>query len=146
MNNQLRIPVVEDEELIATSISHFLKDLDAMALEPVPKGEMSVDVGLRERPDLILMDIRLAGSMDGIEAARHIRKRHPIPIVFLSAVLSGYIKQKAADVEYQAFLGKPVSLKQLESVISETKFRLRSRRNGIIAAALPMGKKRKSNN
>jgi CheY-like chemotaxis protein len=86
-------------------------------MEPVIKGEEAVTAALRENPDLILMDIRLAGDLGGIEAAEKIQKSKNIPIVFMT----GYAKEEFLDkinkVKPLGFLEKPVNIYLIRNII-----------------------------
>jgi len=121
MTRKLKVLVVEDELLTARCICEDLKDLDTEPLQPVPKGETAVEVALNEEPDLILMDIRLAGGMDGIEAAIEIHKKKEIPVIFMSGFATEYIIKKANVVEYIEFFEKPVTIDFLRPVINKLK-------------------------
>ena len=68
-----RILIVEDEGIIARDIQHQLSDLGYEPVDIAVDGEEAVQCARRHRPQLVLMDIHLAGAMDGIEAARAIR-------------------------------------------------------------------------
>jgi CheY-like chemotaxis protein len=78
-----RVLIVEDELLVAWHLESLVRDqhLDVCAL--VPDGDGAIEQS--GEVDLILMDIRLAGQMDGLEAARRIRERHDTPIIFVTA-------------------------------------------------------------
>lgn len=115
---RIKVFIVEDESFIARCICKDLMDLGADTLAPVPRGEVAVEIALREKPDLILMDIRLAGGMDGIEAAQLIQEKERIPIVFMSGFATDYIKKKAEVVHYLEFFEKPVTIHQLEKILS----------------------------
>ena len=119
MSRRLKVLIVEDEVFTARYLSESLTDLNVDALPPVPMGEQAVEVALKELPDLILMDIRLAGGMDGIEAAQEIQEHASIPIVFMSAYAPDYIKEKAKVVKYRGFLEKPIIMEQLEPILQE---------------------------
>jgi len=119
LKKKLKVLIVEDEKLIARCLSEELKDLDLNPLEPVSKGEIAVTVALKEKPDLILMDIRLAGAMDGIEAAVQIHNNKKIPIIFMSGFSTEYIIEKAHVVEYLEFLEKPVTIDILKPIIDK---------------------------
>ena len=121
MLEKLRVLVVEDEGLIARCICEDLKDLDVEPLKPVPKGEIAVDVALKEKPDLILMDIRLAGAMDGIEAAQKIKEKGSISIIFMSGYATEDIKEQALGVDCIGFFEKPVTVKDLTPIINQLK-------------------------
>jgi len=65
------------------------------ALAVVFSGEEAIEKAAETHPDLFLMDIRLKGEMDGIEAAARIRDRFPIPVVYLTAYANGEALQRA---------------------------------------------------
>jgi CheY-like chemotaxis protein len=80
-----RVLIVEDELLVAWHLESLARDehLDVCAL--VPDGEGAIEQTIDLDADLVLMDIRLAGRMDGIEAARRIREQRDTPIIFITA-------------------------------------------------------------
>ena len=121
MRKKLKILIVEDESFTARALREDLLDLNQEPLEPVAKGESAVKIALLKNPDLILMDIRLAGGMDGIEAAREIQKKQNIPIIFMSGFATEYFLKKAADIQYMAFIDKPVTLERLKAIITQLK-------------------------
>ncbi len=116
---QLKILIVEDEILTAKSLSNDLKKLGVETLDPIPKGETAVEIALKEKPDLILMDIRLAGKMDGIEAARIIKEKAKIPILFMTGYATDHIKVKTQGVDCIEFLEKPITVSQLRPIIED---------------------------
>jgi CheY-like chemotaxis protein len=61
----------------------------------VPSGEEAIEKAGELKPDLVLMDIQLIGSLDGIEAARQIRARYGIPIIYLTAYADERTLQRA---------------------------------------------------
>jgi CheY-like chemotaxis protein len=119
MIKKLKVLVVEDERLTARCICEDLKDLGVEALEPVSTGEKAIEIALKENPDLILMDIRLAGGMDGIEAAVQIHKSKKVPIVFMSGFITEYVIKQVKDLDYMAFFEKPVTVDILKPVINQ---------------------------
>jgi len=80
-----RILVVEDEALIAASLVHTLTSLGYSVQEPVSTGKDAISSVTSDPPDLMLMDIELIGSMNGIETAEKIRSIINIPVVYLTA-------------------------------------------------------------
>jgi len=108
------ILVVEDEGLIALHLMEILTNAGYRVLEPVASGEEALR-HLEERPppDLILMDITLDGSLDGIETTRQIRKRHAIPVIFLTAHSNSQIISRAKEVSPCGYIVKPVMEKDL---------------------------------
>ena len=118
MEKKLKVLVVEDEIFIAKSLCKDISDLDVDVLEPVATGEEAVEVAHKENPDLILMDIRLGDKMDGIEAARKIKEKSGIPIVFMTGYATEYVKEQAQDVDCVEFFEKPISVEDLKPVIN----------------------------
>jgi len=91
--DKAKIMVVEDEGIVAHDIAGQLTDMGYDVVAIVYSGEEAVEKARELHPDLVLMDIVLAGKMDGIEAADIIRSRWDIPVVFLTA----YADQKRLD-------------------------------------------------
>jgi CheY-like chemotaxis protein len=79
------ILIVEDEVIVATDLSRKLERLGYEVCGTAMEGEEAVALASSLRPHLVLMDIRLEGSMDGIEAARAICRNLDVPIVYLTA-------------------------------------------------------------
>ena len=121
MDKKLKVLVVEDEMFTAKSLCEELLDLDVEALEPVATGEEAVEIALKDIPDLILMDIKLADKMDGIEAARKIKESSGIPIVFMTGYATEYIQEQAQEVNCLEFFEKPISVEDLKPLIDELK-------------------------
>ena len=84
-NAGMRVLVVEDEALIAEEIRDRLTRLHFEVVGVADTGERAIEAAARLQPDLILMDIRLKGNMDGIEASEKIGQTLHIPVVFLTA-------------------------------------------------------------
>ena len=112
-----RILVVEDEAVVALDIR---VQLSGHGYEPVghaTRGEQAIALAGTLRPDLVLMDIRLGGAMDGIEAAGVIRARHGIPVVFLTAYAEEETIERARHVEPAGYVIKPFTERELRTVV-----------------------------
>ena len=83
--SRAQILVVEDEKIVALEIVDRLKNIGYKVPESASTGEEAIQKASEVRPDLVLMDIKLKGDMDGIEAAEKIRSRYGIPVVYLTA-------------------------------------------------------------
>ena len=132
------ILIVEDERIVATQIEHLLTSFGYTAIESVPTGEEALRQVEGQLPDLILMDIELAGELDGVETATWIQARFDVPIVYLSAYPER-MEEDAGRTPFCGFLSKPVRRQELRAAIqmalsryqletrlheSETKYRL----------------------
>jgi DNA-binding response OmpR family regulator len=117
--SETAILIVEDEGLIALEMMEFLAREGYRVLEPVPTGEEAVDrCGDYPRPGLILMDVHLAGKIDGIEATRRIRERYPIPVIILTACDDGITGTRMRDLAPEGYLVKPASCREIIAAIS----------------------------
>ena len=77
--NSPSILIVEDEAIVALELRHELQDLGYTVAGVVASGEQALAAVAKQVPQLILMDVRLQGPMDGIAAAESIRQRHDVP-------------------------------------------------------------------
>ncbi len=105
--NEPSILVVEDEAIIAADLELKLRRLGYRVSGTTNTGEQAVTLVRQQPPDLVLMDIRLAGAMDGIEAAREIRSQNDVPLVFLTAHSDEATLERAGQTEPFGFITKP---------------------------------------
>lgn len=108
-----KIIIVEDEGLVALKIK---KDLERMGYDVVnifASGEEALKGVEAVRPDLVLMDIKLQGKLDGIKTAHHISKIYDIPVIYLTAHSEEEMLQRAKKTEPYGYLLKPVNEKEL---------------------------------
>lgn len=102
-----RVLVVEDEGIVAADIRLTLRDLGYTVIDTVASAEKAIDIAQRARPDLILMDIVTKGPIDGVQAAKVIRERCAIPVVFLTAHADPETVQRARSAEPLGYVVKP---------------------------------------
>src|SRR5687767_9404080 len=108
-----RILIVEDENIVALDIENALRDFRYDVLPVASSGEEAVRLAQERKPDLVLMDIRLRGRMDGIEAARLIHDRLDIPVIFLTAHTDEGTLQRAKSSEAFGYIVKPFEKQEL---------------------------------
>lgn len=104
---KLKILIVEDDLIVGTHVSMILKNNGYEPLEIIIKGEDVIPYVSKNKIDLILMDISLAGKMDGIETAEAIYKSHKIPVIFLTANSDAATFNRAKGACPYAFIAKP---------------------------------------
>jgi two-component system cell cycle sensor histidine kinase/response regulator CckA len=109
--------VVEDNPVNAQMIQHFLKRGDYLVAGAAPTGEQAVAMAGELKPDLALMDVELAGEMDGIEAGRLIWERFHIPVVYLTGAEDEATFARAASTEAYGYLHKPVQERELSTTL-----------------------------
>jgi CheY-like chemotaxis protein len=114
-----RVLIVEDELLVAWHLESLARDQSLEVCGLVPDGDGAIEQADDLDVDMILMDIRLAGRMDGIEAARRIRQHRATPIIFITAhgdpTTRAHIEQVTPGAPV---LSKPVSAEKLRDAIS----------------------------
>jgi DNA-binding response OmpR family regulator len=120
-----RVLIVEDELLVAWHLESLSRDLNFEVCGLVPDGDGAVEQAIDLDVDLVLMDIRLAGRVDGIEAARRIREQRDVPIIFITAHGDATTRAHIERVVPGApVLAKPITADRLREAIA-TVFKVR---------------------
>jgi PAS domain S-box-containing protein len=117
MNNHPRILIVEDEPIVAADLKVRLDLLGCQVVGSAPSGEKALTLAGQLLPDLVLMDIRLEGPMDGIETAQQVRQRWRLPVVYLTAYADDTTLQRAKVTEPFGYILKPFEDRELKTVI-----------------------------
>ena len=112
-----KILVVEDEGLIALDIENHLHELGYQVAGVAETGDDAIQLALDSEPDLVLMDIRLKGNMDGIEAAASITSQFDVPIIFLTAFADQQTLDRAKLVSPFGYILKPFDTVDLRTNI-----------------------------
>ncbi len=117
MKEKLHIYIVEDEKIVALDISNHLRAIGHHVLGISASGEDCLEVLKTVKPDLILMDINLAGKMTGIETAARINAVMNIPIVFLTAYTDDNTLKEIKRTGYYGYVTKPFKEIELKTEI-----------------------------
>ena len=112
-----RILLVEDENLVAMEISDLLQGLGYVVCGKASSGERAIEQVASTDPDLVLMDIRLKGDLDGIETAQEIRRRFQTPVIYLTAYTDEATLQRAKITEPFGYLIKPFEERELHTAV-----------------------------
>ena len=112
-----RILIVEDELLIIEDLKNKLRRLGHSIAGHATTGDVAVQKALETRPELVLMDVRLRGNVNGIEAARRIRDFHAVPIVYVTAHAAALGEHVDQD-QGRFVLTKPFSMTELKAVVT----------------------------
>jgi two-component system, response regulator PdtaR len=115
--DKAKILVVEDQNIVALNIKNKLKILGYTVLGTAATGEEAIRKAELMNADIVLMDIKLKGDMDGIEAAREIINRLGIPVLYLTASTDDEIIDRAKTTEPAGYISKPFIEKVLHSNI-----------------------------
>ena len=111
------ILVVEDEGIVALEIKNRLDSLGYKVVSIASSGEVAIEKAIMLQPDLVLMDIRLKGDLDGISAAEQIRSKLDIPIIFLTAYADERTLQRAKVSAPYGYVLKPFEERELQIAI-----------------------------
>ena len=112
-----KILIVEDDALISANLELVLSGLGYIVLPTVSSGEEAVDKAISLKPDVILMDIQLAGKMNGIQAAEKIHATSDIPVIYTTAFADDERLSHAKLTEPYGYLVKPVQIRELNATI-----------------------------
>lgn len=115
-----KILIVEDEAIIAMNLKLQLAHFGYEVSKIVATGEEAITSVEQENPDLILMDIRLAGALNGIEAAQQIQTSHQaLPIIFMTGYPDQELRDQGQLLHPLAYFIKPINIQELKMVISD---------------------------
>jgi DNA-binding response OmpR family regulator len=112
-----RALIVEDEILIAEELKERLSLLGFSVIAAVESADEGIAVAVRERPDLVLLDIRLKGEKDGIQAAREIHEKVDLAVVYLTAYSDRLTVDRIKGSDYDGFVLKPFRAGELQTTI-----------------------------
>jgi DNA-binding NarL/FixJ family response regulator len=113
------ILLVEDEFLACLHLKTVLANRGYEVVGPASSGQEAIDLAARFRPELVLMDIRIAGNIDGIAAASRILELYAVPVIFMSGYQDRDLREKALALKPLAYLVKPVMIRDIESAIEK---------------------------
>ena len=119
-----KILIVEDEFIFARDLEWEIKSMGYEVIGIVKTGEEAIERVETENPDLVIMDINLAGKIDGIETCTQIRNKHNnTSIVYITAYNDCNTLKRAIGTNPDNFLCKPIKEEVLESTIETIIFK-----------------------
>jgi two-component system, response regulator PdtaR len=117
MQKETKILIVEDEAITAMYLQMRLKKLSYNVVKPVGSGESAIQIAHKESPNFILMDIGLAGKLDGIQTAREILQFSDAYIIFMSGYNDDELREKVNLLKPSSFLLKPIGVNDIVGII-----------------------------
>jgi two-component system, response regulator PdtaR len=115
---KLRVLIVEDEFFIALDAEEQVKSLGHSVVGTAVSAEQAIRLAGAEKPDVVLMDIRLIGPVDGITAAQEIRSRYGVEAIFVTANTDSSTLARAESTEPLAVLQKPLTKDRLAAQLA----------------------------
>jgi len=117
MNEQKRILIVEDDDIVALAIRNQLTEFGYSVCDSIHYGEDVINKVKELQPDCILMDIKLKGDIDGIKAAQKVKGKYDLPVVFLTAYSDETTVNRVKNTNPDGYLIKPYTKRELRSVL-----------------------------
>lgn len=108
-----KVLIVEDDMIISLVIENMVKELGHTVVGKASSGQDAIDLALEHQPDLILMDIRLKGEMDGIEAVTAIREQINTSVIYLTGNSDRVNYDRAKETEFIDLITKPFTIADL---------------------------------
>lgn len=109
--------IVEDEVINAMALAEVMPGWGFQVLDVVTSGEEAIRVAQAKRPDVVLLDIAIHGSINGISAAREIIGHLGIPVIFMTGYNDEETLKAAKSVKPLALLVKPLDPEQLRGLL-----------------------------
>ena len=114
-----KVLVVEDDMILSMVNNRYIELLGHKVVQSVRNGLDAIEAAKKHNPDVILMDIRIEGDIDGIEAMEEIRKFSNADVIFLTGNSEPNTKIRAERINMLGFCVKPVSLDDLKVLLNK---------------------------
>lgn len=133
MNIPIKILIVEDDMIIGAKVSMQLTLLGYEVTGIIPRGEEAIMHVEETQPDIVLLDINLKGTLDGIETAQAMQKIGDIPIIYVTANTDEATFNRAKETRPYAFIAKPIKNIDLQRAIELTISRIAENKKPVVA-------------
>ncbi|MDI6401414.1 response regulator [Balneolaceae bacterium ANBcel3] len=111
---------VENDHITSYLLEKQIERMGYKMADKVDTGEAAIERSRELKPDLVLMDIKLSGTIDGIEAAERISQELEIPVIFVTGRGDIHTRRRAEQIRPMDYLVKPVEMNVLQKVIEKT--------------------------
>lgn len=113
LGKKKNVLIVEDDMIISLVIENMVRELGHNVIGKATSGEEAVELAIENKPDLILMDIRLKGDMDGVEAANKIKEKISTSVIYLTGNSDRSNYERAKKTEFVDLITKPFTISDL---------------------------------
>ncbi len=121
MSNE-NVLIVEDEVVVSEFLRTKIEDLGYQVVAEFKRGADAVDFCRENEVDIVLMDIKLEGDTDGIEAARQIKEQYDVILVYVTAYAGSDLLERAKETEPAGYLIKPIDDEELACTLEIAKY------------------------
>lgn len=108
-----RVLIVEDDMIISLVIENMVKELGHDVVGKATTGDEAIKLAVAHSPNLLLMDIRLKGEMDGIEAVTEIKQKIKTSVIYLTGNSDRVNYERARETEFIDLITKPFTISDL---------------------------------
>jgi CheY-like chemotaxis protein len=120
MPDSPKILIVDDEAIAAMSLRLEMKKAGYLSCQIEAAGEKAVRAALQENFDAIIMDVHLAGKMNGLEAVRQIRAAGlETPVIFISGYADAQHREQTSAFHPVAYLVKPIRISEMVNILAK---------------------------
>lgn len=116
---KIKVLIAEDEALLALSYKMGLEMRGCEVVGIAYTGDQAITMAKTTQPEIVLMDIKLTGWMDGVDAARQINERFGVPIIYITGHGDKHTKNRALNTDHLLYLEKPVESTELCGIIKD---------------------------
>ena len=113
-NEVFKILIVEDESLVSSDLKYHLESMDYEVVGIASTGVDAIRIAGNKFPDIVLMDIKLKGDMDGIETAKELHDQYNIPVIYLTCFFDNGILERAKLTKPYGYIIKPINPNELK--------------------------------
>ena len=114
MNSNKKILIVEDDMIISLVVENMVKELGYSVVGKAVSGEEAIKIAKEEQPDILLMDIRLKGDMDGIDTVAKIKESINPKVIYLTGNSDRLNFERAKDTDFADLIVKPFTIGDLD--------------------------------
>lgn len=108
-----KVLIVEDDMIISLVVENMIKKLGYTLVGKASSGDKAIELAIKEKPDIVLMDIRLKGNMDGIEAITKIKEHVDIDVIYLTGNSDKVNYERAKATDCIDLISKPFTIAEL---------------------------------
>lgn len=127
--NNYSVLIVEDERIVAKDIQTTLIKQGYQVAGIASTGEQALEMIAVHRPDVVLMDIKLEGDLDGIETAERVKNLYDVPVIFLTAFSNTGIVERAKLSNQYGYILKPFQEREIQIVIEMAVYKFQAEKS-----------------
>lgn len=122
----MRVLIIEDDIILAMSLTIMLKKLGYTDIRKAHTGEHALEIIVDFMPDLMLVDIMLGTGITGIDVVKKVQEKEKISAIYITGNSDNYHRSLADDTDYLSYLIKPITFNELKKAIDKDNIKIAS--------------------